>query len=516
MCIRDRDKNKKLVIVPEEAEVVKRIYREYLEGNSMLKIKRGLEADGILNGAGNKIWHTSNISKILRNEKYIGDALLQKTYTVDFLTKKRVKNNGLIPQYYVENNHEPIIPKDIYMQVQEELAKRRSPYTSPSGNKRTYSSNHCFANIVICGTCKEIYRRVHWNNRGKKSIVWRCVSRLENTGQFCDARTVHEKDIEESIIKAINNILNKKDCYLPILKNNIASVLNNEKNKELDNIENKLNDLQQKLLSLVPVSYTHLDVYKRQDMYYIRDNHSPIISREDFEATALVLEQRAKEKNITKEDSKYLNRYAFSGKINCKHCGANFRRRTHTSGRHPIAWCCFTHISNIKACPMKYIPDSSFKHAFITMFNKLVFGYEKILIPLYTSLQNFNNEDNLILLEDIEIQLKENHQQRDVLVELLAKNYLDPAIYRESNNKLLQEAKKLQEEKNTLNRMITSSSEELKELNKLLLFLAKADMINNFEDKLFNDFVKDISVFSREEININLKCGLSLKERLVI
>ena len=165
---------------------------------------------------------------------------------------------------------------------------------------------------------------------------------------------------------------------------------------------------------------------------------------------------------------------------------------------------------------MKYIPDSSFKHAFITMFNKLVFGYEKILIPLYTSLQNFNNEDNLKLLEDIEIQLKENHQQRDVLVELLAKNYLDPAIYRESNNKLLQEAKKLQEEKNTLNRMITSSSEELKELNKLLLFLAKADMINNFEDKLFNDIVKDISVFSREEININLKCGLSLKERLVI
>jgi site-specific DNA recombinase len=100
--------DKKLVIVPEEAEVVKRIYREYLEGNSMLKIKRGLEADGILNGAGNKIWHTSNISKILRNEKYIGDALLQKTYTVDFLTKKRVKNNGLIPQYYVENNHELI------------------------------------------------------------------------------------------------------------------------------------------------------------------------------------------------------------------------------------------------------------------------------------------------------------------------------------------------------------------------------------------------------------------------
>ena len=72
----------------------------------MLKIKRGLEADGILNGAGNEKWHTSNINQILRNEKYIGDALLQKTYTTDFLTKARVKNHGVVPQYYVENSHD--------------------------------------------------------------------------------------------------------------------------------------------------------------------------------------------------------------------------------------------------------------------------------------------------------------------------------------------------------------------------------------------------------------------------
>jgi DNA invertase Pin-like site-specific DNA recombinase len=96
-----KDKDGNLVIVPEEAEIVKRIYREYLEGSSMLQIARGLEADGILTGAGNHRWHTSTINKILRNEKYIGDALLQKTYTVDFLSKKRVPNNGIVPQYYV-------------------------------------------------------------------------------------------------------------------------------------------------------------------------------------------------------------------------------------------------------------------------------------------------------------------------------------------------------------------------------------------------------------------------------
>ncbi len=167
------DENKHLVIVPEEAETVKRIYREYLEGASMLKIARGLEADRILNGAGKERWHTSNVNQILRNEKYIGDALLQKTYTVDFLTKKRVKNNGLVPQYYVENSHEAIIPREIFMQVQEELIRRRIVHTSPSGKNRTFISNHFFAQMIICGNCGEVFRRVRWNNRGKKSIVWR-------------------------------------------------------------------------------------------------------------------------------------------------------------------------------------------------------------------------------------------------------------------------------------------------------------------------------------------------------
>ena len=89
----------------------------------MDKITAGLERDGILTGAREKKWHTSTINKILRNEKYIGDALLQKTYTTDFLNKTRVKNNGLVPQYYVEGDHEAIIPKDIYLQGQEELVR---------------------------------------------------------------------------------------------------------------------------------------------------------------------------------------------------------------------------------------------------------------------------------------------------------------------------------------------------------------------------------------------------------
>lgn len=245
-----KDENKHLIIVPEEAEVVKRIYREYLEGASMDKIKKNLETDGVLTGAGKTKWHTSTIRKILSNEKYIGDALLQKTYTVDFLSKKRVKNNGIMPQYYVENNHEAIIPREIFMQVQEELVRRSSVHIGTSGKKRNFSCKHTFSQIVFCGECGEIYRRVHWNNRGKKSIVWRCVSRLENTGLACNSRTISEDLIGEVAIKAINELLGKKDDFMVKLKENIETVIGDGDSNAVADINKQLEELQKKLLKL--------------------------------------------------------------------------------------------------------------------------------------------------------------------------------------------------------------------------------------------------------------------------
>jgi len=245
-----KDENKHLVIVPEEAEIVKRIYREYLEGASMLKIARGLEADGVLNGAGNTHWQSSNIGQILRNEKYIGDALLAKTYTVDFLNKKRVRNNGIAPQYYVENDHDPIIPKEIFMRVQEELIRRRRGIRlGDKGKKRSFSSNHCFSQIVFCGKCGEIYRRVHWNNRGKKSVVWRCVSRLENTGLYCDARTVPESELQRVAVNAMNQLLTERDGFLAVLERNIAEVLGADSRAAIQDIDRRLKELQAELLA---------------------------------------------------------------------------------------------------------------------------------------------------------------------------------------------------------------------------------------------------------------------------
>ena len=214
----------------------------------MDKIAVGLERDGVLTGAGKTKWHTSTINKILRNEKYIGDALLQKTYTTDFLNKTRVKNNGIVPQYYVENDHEAIIPRDIFMRVQEELVRRSSVKPGPNGKKHTYSCNHCFSQMIVCGECNEQFRRIHWNNRGCKSIVWRCVSRLEPTGHECHARTVNELELQRVVVAALNELLGDREGYQRQLQQNIAAVIHASATASTDAIDEKLLALQQELL----------------------------------------------------------------------------------------------------------------------------------------------------------------------------------------------------------------------------------------------------------------------------
>ena len=198
--------------------------------------------------SGKAVNERSTINKILRNAKYIGDALLQKTYTADFLNKTRVKNNGLVPQYYVEGNHEAIIPKDIHLQVQEELVRRRVVKTSANGKKHSYNCNHCFSQIVICEEYGEMFRRLHWNNRGVNSIVWRCISRLESTGLEYHARTINKLVLQDAVVKAINQMLENKSSYQAQLQLNIASVIRASQATSVENIDEKLMALQQELI----------------------------------------------------------------------------------------------------------------------------------------------------------------------------------------------------------------------------------------------------------------------------
>lgn len=224
----------------------------------MKNIAKGLEADGILTGGKHAKWHQSTVKNILVNEKYMGDALLQKTITTDFMEKTRIKNDGSLPQYYVKDNHEAIIPKDIYTQVQEEMARRTNIYSGKDEKKkRIYSSRYALSSICTCTRCGDIYRRFHWNNRGKESYVWRCCTRSEKGPKACDAPTVYETELQMATVKAINLVTRCQSSMMDILKENIRRVLEEDGTDEKMEAINEL--LSQKQKELVKMAQAKKD-----------------------------------------------------------------------------------------------------------------------------------------------------------------------------------------------------------------------------------------------------------------
>ncbi len=243
-----KDENGHLIIDEEQAVVVRRIFREYLQGASLKNIADGLMADGIPTATGNMKWRSDGIRKILTNEKYMGDALLQKTYTVDVLTKKRVANNGIVPQYYVENNYEAIIPRQLFMQVQEELQRRAHLRTENGKTKRVYSSKYALSSIIYCGKCGDLFRIVAWKARGASYNKWKCASRIEKgLKNGCDAEAISESEIQKAVMRAINKTLGGREEFLVQLQHNIEDVLNGDSTATLEYIDQRMAELQEKL-----------------------------------------------------------------------------------------------------------------------------------------------------------------------------------------------------------------------------------------------------------------------------
>lgn len=244
-----KDDQGNLVIEPEEAKVIKRIFYSYLNGMTMKQIADSLKADGILTGGKTKNWRSSSVAKILKNEKYMGDALLQKTYTVDFFNKKRVKNEGIMPQYYVENDHPAIIPKSVFMQVQQLIKQRRNGITTKNGKHRRLNSKYCFSQKLFCGKCGDILQRNMWY-RPEKVAVWRCASRIRRskTGRRCMIRNVKEPLLKEATIEAFNQLIEGHELANKQIKANIMKVIENSKGPTFDQIDQQLEKVQMKLI----------------------------------------------------------------------------------------------------------------------------------------------------------------------------------------------------------------------------------------------------------------------------
>lgn len=193
-----------MIIVPEEAYVIRKIFELYLQGLSLGQIKIYLESMDIKTVTGNEFWDPTTIQKMLKNEKYKGDTRLQKTYVEDVMTGKKIKNTGQVTSYYIRNSHPAIVSEEIFNKVKEEMARRtRIVYKEDGTIEKTgkrYTSKYLLGNILECGYCGAAYRRR--TERGK--VVWRCATRMEKGRDMCgDSPTLKEEWIRKTLAKNI-------------------------------------------------------------------------------------------------------------------------------------------------------------------------------------------------------------------------------------------------------------------------------------------------------------------------
>lgn len=224
-------------IVEAEAEIVRRIYDLFLSGSTVRMIADLLTVENIPTPRGRKQWSVSTIMSILQNEKYKGDALLQKTFTVDFLTKRTKKNDGEVPQYYIQNSHPAIIDPETFELVQQEIERRRP-------NRRQLHRSSPFAAKIICGDCGGFYGRKVWHSTDcYRKQIWQCNHKYAEQGK-CTPPNLTEASIKTAFIEAFNQILRNKERHIsrfekmPPLLNDTAGL-----EQQLEHARNKHADL---------------------------------------------------------------------------------------------------------------------------------------------------------------------------------------------------------------------------------------------------------------------------------
>ena len=246
-------------IIPDEAEVVREIYRCYLDGMSMNLIADRLNAKGLTTKGSGSPYRKAVVQRILTNEKYTGDALLQKTYVTDCITKKTRKNNGELPMYLVKNHHEPIISRDDFNRVQEEMARRAAKRAIADKLTKTeqgkYSAKYALSELLICGECGSHYRRVTWTAKGFKEIKWRCISRIQYGKKKCHSSpTVDEQALHRAIVSAINEFCEVKDDVAKALHESITEVLDPNLNGSIQAAQQRIDELAQNIDELIKLA----------------------------------------------------------------------------------------------------------------------------------------------------------------------------------------------------------------------------------------------------------------------
>jgi site-specific DNA recombinase len=252
-----------------------------------------------------------------------------------------------------------------------------------------------------------------------------------------------------------------------------------------------------------------------RDQYLIQNHHEPIISREEFEAVAEALLLRGKGKGVVKDTRKYLNRYPFSGKIQCGECGGMFKRRIHSyAGRAYIAWCCSNHLSHGAHCSMLFLREDAIERAFVALMNKLISGDGESLDVLRQCMKNVAGE-GLEALQRLEAMRKENAERGRVLMNLASKGCLDPALFKMQSNELHLDAEKLKEKMAALARTVDGGLTAQAHAKQLVKYVIKEQaLLEAYDGCLFERFVESITVFSPTVIGFRMKCGILFHENV--
>ena len=222
----EKDADGKFRVIPEQAEIVRELYKRYESGASLRNLQDWLEENQIKTVLGESKWTATAIKGILTNEKYCGDVLLQKTFRTDVISKKVIKNVGQMAQYYMPDHHEAIVSREQYNAVKAEMARRsalRSPSKEAVTGRSCYTSKYALSDRLFCGECGTLYRRKTRNVKGNIYHEWRCISRLEYGRKYChESPTLREVPLQNAILAAINSAMSDKAALVDRIKNVVS------------------------------------------------------------------------------------------------------------------------------------------------------------------------------------------------------------------------------------------------------------------------------------------------------
>ena len=243
---------KEITINEDEANIVRYMFERYVEGIGSSTIAKELTDKGIKTPKGGNKWCESTIRGILKNEKYIGDVLMGKTFTIDPISHKRLSNLGEVDKHYYKEHHEPIISKELFDRVQEIRTKR-------AGNRETgrrndnYSKKYPFSSKLYCAFCGSLLTRRNWNaNRSCEKAVWQCIKRAKQGKEECPhCKAIAEEIIEDRFVQGYRILCNDNrkiiETFLEkienILKENTTETLVSKLEKDKEKINKKLNNL---------------------------------------------------------------------------------------------------------------------------------------------------------------------------------------------------------------------------------------------------------------------------------